>query len=76
MLPLVTESLTAWLVSSGRPATSLKTDYRPFVGRFCSEFTFLAKIDCAAVYKWPALYFSKCPPPQTGTEDSARRQAV
>jgi transposase-like protein len=35
---------------------------KPIKGRFCSEFTFLTKIDCGAVYKCPALNFSKCPP--------------
>ena len=34
-----------------------------------SEFTFLAKKRCGAVYSWPALDFSKCPPPH-------RRSAV
>ena len=27
----------------------LETNYGPFVGRFCSEFTFLAKKRCGAV---------------------------
>jgi hypothetical protein len=35
------------------------------------RFTFLVKHRCGAVYKWPALNFSKCPP-----APSKRRQTT
>ena len=49
-------------VAPGALWLPLEPNYGPFVGRFCSEFTFLAKIDCGAVQSWSALDFSKCPP--------------